>query len=144
MRRQQRRADLDRIVLRKLLRHAQHFRFGLVIQTVTGFDLKRGDALLHQALQPLLRQRQQRFRRACARRRDRGVNSAALRTDRLIRNAIKTQLPLAGAVAAKHQMGMTVNQARRDQPPFKVNLIRMIYRDVSFRNQRQDFLAAYN
>jgi hypothetical protein len=60
MSRQQRRADIDRII-RQLARHLQHFLFGFGVQTVSGFDFKGGHAFIHQPLQPLLRQRQQGF-----------------------------------------------------------------------------------
>jgi hypothetical protein len=56
---EQRRRQLDRIVLRKLARHPQHFAFVFQIQPVAGFNLKRGHPFAQQTLQPLLGQRQQ-------------------------------------------------------------------------------------
>ena len=54
---EQRRRQLDRIVLRKLARHAQHFALVFQIQPVAGFNFKRGHSLAKQSLQPLLSQR---------------------------------------------------------------------------------------
>jgi hypothetical protein len=42
----------------------------------------------------------------------------------LIRDTVQTLLPLRRAIAAKHQVGMAVNQARRDQTTLKIDTVR--------------------
>ena len=61
MGRQQRWADIDRIIEAQLACDLQHFLFGLGVEAVSRFDFNRGDAFIYQTLKPLLCQIKQGF-----------------------------------------------------------------------------------
>lgn len=86
---------------------------------------------------PRLCRGKKRLLRRGTRRRHGGINTAALRADLLIRDAIQPLLPLAGAVAAEHQVGVTVNQPWRHQTSLKVMRIGVRSRERRLRYNRQ-------
>lgn len=61
MGRQQRWADIDRIIEAQLAGNLQHFLFGLGVEPVSRFDFNGRHAFIHETLEPLLRQFQQGF-----------------------------------------------------------------------------------
>lgn len=144
MRGQQRRADIDQIVQAELAGNQQHFLFGLGIQSVSRFDFNGRYAFIHQPLEPLLCHRQEHFRRTVAGRRDRGVNTAALRADGLIRHAVKPLFPFRCAIAAEHQMGVAIDQAGSNQTPVEIDTLTMPGGDLGFRNNGRNRLAAHD
>ena len=93
---------------------AQHFHFGLEIEAVAGFDLQRGDALPRHA--------RGRARGGCGKRvfalfaggAHGGDDAAAGTGDLFIGLALGTHFPLMGPISGEDEMGVAVDQARRN------------------------------
>ncbi len=100
-------------------RNAQHLQLTVAIQAIAGLDLDRGDAGLLQARQPLDGQVVKLVLACLAGGADRGDDAAARAGDVFIADARQPLLELARAVAAKDQVGVAIDQARRDPSPFQ-------------------------
>ena len=87
---------------------------GVEFEAVTGLDLDGGDAFGDQGVEPRQRRRDK-FVGACLARGLHGRDDAAAGArDFFVAGSGETLLELVGAIAAVNQMGMTVDQARRD------------------------------
>ena len=109
--------DMHRTLFTDQPRHAQHLDFIRDGQPIARLDFQRGDALGDQRIDPGQGRGQQRRLAPGAGGIDRRQDAAASPGDVFVAGAFQTHLELAGAVAAKDDMGMAVDQPRRHQPP---------------------------
>ena len=87
------------------------------VEAVAGLDLDRRRAIGQQGAGARQRLREQCVLVGGARRAHRRHDAAAGARDVLVAGAVQALLELAGAVAAEDQVGMAVDQPRRDQRP---------------------------
>ena len=113
VRRQAGRQHVDGRAFAQLADGAQHAQLARLIQPIARFNLYRGDSFRQQSVKPPARRRHQRRFAGFARGAHRRENAAALRGDLGVADAVEALLELCAAVAAEHQMGMAVDQARR-------------------------------
>ena len=114
-------AHRDRPLGAQPARGAQRLRFVVEVEAVAGLDLDRGDAFGDQRVEARQRCAHKLVLARRARRLDRGDDAAAGPRDLLIGGAGKPHLELVGAVAGMDQMGVAVDQARRDPAAFAID-----------------------
>jgi len=106
---------------------AQHAKLGVTVQTVTGLDLERGDALSQQGIDAAQRAGEQLVGAGRTRRGHRRNDTAADTFHLLVGGAFQAHLEFAGAIAAVHDMGVAIDQRRCDQAPVeRASLVRGI------------------
>ena len=115
MRRKQGTAHSDVVFLTQLSGNLQAFAFIFQIQTIARFDFNQAHAFIHVVLQTFFAECIQIRRRAVTRGAYRGIDAAAFCADGLVRLAVLPALPFTCAAAAKHQMGVAINQTGRDE-----------------------------
>ena len=108
-------AHADAELAAKAPRHAQHAAFAVEIQSVAGFDFQRGHAVGKQRPCTRHRLREQLLLAGRAGRVDAGDDAATGARDLLVTGAVEAQVEFVRTIAAEHQMGMAVDQPRRDQ-----------------------------
>ena len=96
---------------------AQHPQFGVQVQPVARLDFHRRHALGDQVVGAPQRGGQQFVVAGGAGGADGGQDAAAGAGDLFIAGAVQAHVEFARPVAAEHQMGVTVDQPRRHQPP---------------------------
>ena len=96
---------------------AQHAKLGLGIEAVAGLDLDGRHPFGDQPVETRQRRGHQRLCISGPRRRDGRADAPARPRDLLVARALEAHLELARAVAAMHEMGVTVDQRRRRDPP---------------------------
>ncbi len=96
---------------------AQHLELVLAGQAIAGLDLDGGDPLGHQPRETATGGVEQLRLRSRPRRCHRRAYTAAGARNFLIARSLQAPLELAGAVAAEDDMGMAIDQARRDPEP---------------------------
>src|SRR6185437_5546632 len=121
-------------------RGAQHLTLAGEIEPVAGFNLDRRDAFADQRIEPTQRLRHQRLLAGLPRRRHRRRDAAAGARDLLIRSAGKPQLEFAGAIAAVDEMGMAINQSRRNPAALAINAL-VAARRLSLKPREPDAAA---
>ena len=104
-------------------RGAQHGQLGLDIQTIARLDLDRCHAFADQRIDPRQRRRQQPVLARLARVAHRRQDPAPGARDFFVTRALQAQLELARPVAAMDQMGVAVDQRRRDQPAADIHFL---------------------
>ena len=110
---EERGCDPDRVALTELARDAQHLRFDLDIKAIAGLDLDRGYAFGHEPAQALRRSGEEILRARRARRPHRRQD-AALGCDCRLGGALEAHLEIAAAIAGEDNVGVAIDQARRD------------------------------
>ena len=111
----------DRPLAPEPARDRKLLQLGLLFEPVARLDLDRGDALGHQRGEPPVGAGEQLGLARRARRLDGGEDAAAGARDLLIARALQAQLELMGAVAAIDEMGVAIDQARRDPAPAAID-----------------------
>ena len=91
---------------------AQHFELGARVQPIARFYFHRSHPLIHQPPQPARRAADKLCVRGVPRCLYGGNNTAAGTGDVRITRALQSQFELARTIAGKHQVGMTIDQAR--------------------------------
>ena len=94
--------------------------FGIEVEAVAGFDLDGGDTLRDQRVEPRQRGGDQLLGIGLPRRLHRRDDAAAGARNLLVARAGQPLFEFPGAIAAIDQMGMTVDQPRRDPASFAV------------------------
>src|SRR5205085_6011383 len=108
------RFDADGLAFPKRFRGAEHLQLGLDVEPVAGFDLQCGDAAPDQRPQPRPRGFDQFLKAGRAGGLHRGGDAAARPRDLFIARAFQPLLEFAGTIAAEDEMGVAVDQARRN------------------------------
>ena len=93
----------------------QTFALIFQIQAIARFDFNQAHAFVHVVLQTLFAQCIQIRRRAVTGGAYRGIDATASGADGLVRLTVLSAFPFACAAAAKHQMGVAVDEAGRDE-----------------------------
>src|SRR6185369_17785712 len=98
-------------------RDAQATRLVLGAEAVARLDLDRRHAFAHQGEGALAGQVEQRLVARSARRRDGRADAAAGAGDLLVGRAFEALLELAGALTGVDEVGVAVDESRRDERP---------------------------
>ena len=114
VRAEKRRAHADAELAADPPGHAQHLQFAVEIEAVARLDLDRGHAIGEQRCGPRQRRGEQGIVVERARRVDGRGDAAAGAGDLFVAGAVQAHVEFVGAVAAEDEMGMAVDQARRD------------------------------
>lgn len=125
-------------------RGAQRFHLVVEIEPVARLDLDSGDAFRQQGVEPRQRLADQLVLAGGAERPHRRHDAAAGAGDLLIGGARQPHLELRSAVADMDQMGMAVDQSRRDPAAFAIDRLGPARRrgQPGFRSGVQDASAA--
>ena len=106
--------DLDRALAAEPARGTQHARLGVEIESIAGLDLDRRDALCDEPIKPRQTLRQEIILAGRACRSHGGEDAATLLRDVLVACPFQAQFELVGTVAGIDQMGVTIDETRRD------------------------------
>ena len=117
---QEARAHPDRPLLGDAAGRTQHRELRLEVEAVARLDLDGGDALGNQCVDARQGVREKGVRIRPTRRFDGGEDPAAGPGDVLVARPLEPHLELLRAVAAVHDVGVTVEQGRGDQPSLQV------------------------
>jgi len=126
MRAEERRHHVDVTLVPQPARRAQLFRFVLAIEPVAGLDLDRRDAFGDQRVETRQAVRHK-LVLACRARRLHGRDDAAAGArDLLVGGAGEPQLEFVRAIARVDQMGVAIDQSRRDPAPVERDFLRRV------------------
>lgn len=123
MRREARRAHGERQRIAETPRHGKHLALVRKIEPVAGFHFERGHALAHQPEGTCSGAVEQDILAGFARRAHGARDAAAARRDIGITHALKPLFELPAAIAAEHEMRMTVDQPGRHPCAFEIHAL---------------------
>jgi hypothetical protein len=118
---------------------AQHLQLAVAVEAIARLDLDGGDAGRLQPFETTEGRGVEVVLGRLARGLDRGDDAAAGAGDLLIGRALQTLFELAGTVAAEDEVGVAIDQARRDPAAAEaVGLRRLVVRQVGARADPDD------
>ena len=132
----------DVALAREAPRGAQHPHLGLALEPIARLDLDGGDAFREQAIEARQARAHEIVLARCPRRLHRGDDAAARPRDVLIGGAGQAQLEFVRPIPGIDQMGVAIDQARRDPAAVERDAVARIPSGRQFRHRPRECNAA--